>query len=157
MIREEHRIMVMIMTATHRTFLTSSSASVIFSFVIWYTSSVAWTRKVCDMTPTLATVPLHISTEQIIHRLYTPQSQYSRDEVAVPAFETIKHHLLTSHTSYEHWAQNWSRCTSSQPAGNFESHPPCHYFLQGLWSSFQPSPSFDQAVAQVILLGDRGM
>jgi len=40
----------------------------------------------------------------------------------------------------EHWARNWSRCTGSQPAGDFLSHSPVvgyDYFLPGLRSLFQ--------------------
>jgi len=41
----------------------------------------------------------------------------------------------------KHWAQCWSRCTGSQPAGYFLSHLPavgCHYFQPGLRSPSQP-------------------
>jgi len=41
----------------------------------------------------------------------------------------------------EWWAQSWSRCTGSQPAGGFLSDPlavGCHYFLPGRQSPSQP-------------------
>ena len=52
----------------------------------------------------------------------------------------------------ERWARSWSRCTGSQPAGEFLSHPPaevgCHYFPPGLRSPTQSNnvTSFDQTI-----------
>jgi len=46
---------------------------------------------------------------------------------------------LPTYTHYRALARSGSRCSGSQPAGNFVSHPPavgCHYFSPDLRSSF---------------------
>ena len=55
------------------------------------------------------------------------------------------------HNCYWVLGRSWSRCTCSQPAGGFLSHPPavgCHYFLLGLRSPSQPKN------ATILRLGD---
>ena len=61
--------------------------------------------------------------------------------IVTTALMLVKGKVKFSHTRYRALGRSWSRCSGSQPAGNFLSYPPvvgCHYFLPGLRSSSQP-------------------
>jgi len=111
-------------------------------------------------------IPLHHAPDKIPHRAWC-----WADPGVQRRHLMIKYIFCTSNLSglqssqsmsnlsrAELWAWSWSRCTSSQPAGDFWCHPCGRVLLLSARPAYLPSwrtsPSFDRY--QVILLGDRG-